>query len=99
MQRPGVNRAVSNVQVLREQAAIEKGNKGTQEFREKRELGGDEGGFVEPGVMGAKGTTTANNKHQAGNVALDNPLAGIGLDRLEGPLLRPLFLVCVADLS
>jgi hypothetical protein len=79
---------VSNVQVLREEAAREKGASGKQEHIEKRELGGDDG-FVEPGT-----TTAANNKHQQGNVALDNPLAGIALDRLEGAALRtsPFFL-------
>ncbi|GAA5948416.1 hypothetical protein JCM10213_004415 [Rhodosporidiobolus nylandii] len=52
---------------LKEEAAADKAASGTQE---KRELGG-EGDFIEPG---------ATNK---GAQALDNPLAGISLDRLE----------------
>ncbi|CEQ41259.1 SPOSA6832_02955, partial [Sporobolomyces salmonicolor] len=52
---------------LKEEIAAEKASSGSQE---KRELEGD-GGFVEPGVV------------NQGAPKLENPLAGISLDRLE----------------
>ncbi|GAA6043380.1 hypothetical protein JCM8097_005294 [Rhodosporidiobolus ruineniae] len=67
--RPAMAGRTSTMAHLKEQYAAEKANTGTQE---KRELAGDDG-FVEPG-------TTA--KPPAGQ-QLDNPLAGISLDRLE----------------
>lgn len=56
---------------LQEQVAAEKALSGKAD--EKRELHGD-GEYVEPGA------TNAVSKAQA----LDNPLSGISLDRLEG---------------
>ncbi|GAA5860119.1 hypothetical protein JCM8547_009188 [Rhodosporidiobolus lusitaniae] len=55
---------------LKAEVAEEKANSGTQD---KRELAGDDG-FVEPGSSKAAPQNSA---------ALDNPLAGISLDRLE----------------
>ncbi|GAA5974465.1 hypothetical protein JCM11641_003232 [Rhodosporidiobolus odoratus] len=68
VQRPA-NERQPTLARLKEEAAMDKAASGTQE---KRELEGD-GGYIEPGAL----------NHSKGGQALDNPLAGISLDRLE----------------
>ncbi|GAA5919070.1 hypothetical protein JCM6882_003711 [Rhodosporidiobolus microsporus] len=59
----------TSLQILKEQAAMEKAASGSQH---KRELDGD-GDYLEPGAV----------NFVKGGQALDNPLGGISLDRLE----------------
>ncbi|GAA5892052.1 hypothetical protein JCM6882_005680 [Rhodosporidiobolus microsporus] len=67
--RPELQERQSTFLRLQAETAADKAASGTQE---KRELEGDDGGYVEPGAVAKKG-----------GQALDNPLAGISLDRLE----------------